>query len=103
MKVILKLMLLTGCRGGEIVSITCKSVDFERRELHFASTKNGLPHIVYLSHQAIEVLRQVRRGNSNYLFRSPTTGGHVRQHSIVWQVSEYRDDLGVDHWDLSRH
>lgn len=105
MRAILRLMLLTGCRGGEIVSIAWKNVDFERKELHFATTKNGLPHIVYLSRQAIEVLQQIKRGSSNYLFPSPTSQRHLRQHAIVWQVSTYRVDLEVDHWtshDLRR-
>ena len=98
MKVILKLMLLTGCRGGEIVSIEWKNIDFDRKELHFAKTKNGLPHIVYLSNQAAALLQQIERGKSKYLFPSPASQKHIRQHAIVWQVTEYRDDLGLDHW-----
>ena len=92
------IMLLTGCRGGEVVSTMWKNIDFDRGELHFPTTKNGLAHIVFLSTQAVQVFRSIERGKSPYVFPSPTSQKHISQHAIVWQLLKYREDLGVDHW-----
>lgn len=97
-KSVLWLMLYTGCRGGEVVSIMWRDVDFERGVLYFPTSKNGLPHTVFLSTQAKEILKAVDRSESLYVFPSPISQKHIRQHAVVWQIAEFRESLGVDHW-----
>lgn len=104
-KAALTLMLFTGCRGGEIVSIEWRNVNFDRAELYFPVTKNGLSHTVYMSRQVMDVMRSIPQGKSAYVFPSIYTKSHLRQHAIVWQLTKYRPNLGIDHWtshDLRR-
>ena len=52
------LLLLTGCRLGEILELKWSYVDFERRMLLLPDSKTGRK-IVYLSEHAIEVLKSI--------------------------------------------
>ncbi|NDB67399.1 MAG: DUF4102 domain-containing protein [Methylocystaceae bacterium] len=52
------LLLLTGCRLGEILDLKWSHVDFERRMLLLPDSKTGRK-IVYLSEQAIDVLKSI--------------------------------------------
>lgn len=105
-KNILKLILLTGCRGGEVVSLEWKNIDFERRECHLPKTKNGLSHTIYLSQQAELLLSKIEKNDAGFLFPSTVTKTKpMRQHAIVWQVSNHGGDSGLAHWtshDLRR-
>ena len=65
---IIRLLLLTGCRRGEIVNLQWKEVKAD--VLNLADTKTG-PRRVYLNAQAQDIIeRQPRRG-SDYVFPSP--------------------------------
>lgn len=104
-KNMLMIMLLSGCRGGEVVSMRWKDVDLKQREWYLPKTKNGLSHRVYLSDQLIELIEAIPTNDSEYLFPSPLPKKHIRQHAIVWQLSNHRDGCGLDHWtshDLRR-
>ncbi|HAG96510.1 MAG: hypothetical protein CMK83_23125 [Pseudomonadales bacterium] len=105
-KNILNLMLLTGCRGGEVVSMEWKNIDLDRGEWHLPKTKNGLSHTVFLSTQAVEILSTIEKSDTGFLFPSKVSKTKpIRQHAIVWQVSKYGGDSGLDHWtshDLRR-
>ena len=57
------LVLLTGCRPGEIASINRDQLD--GNVLTLTNTKNSKTHTVYLSRQAMEI---VGRRDSPYLF-----------------------------------
>lgn len=106
MKDVLYLMLFTGCRGGEIVSIEWKNIDLGRAELFFPTTKNGTPHTVYLSKQAVLLISKIEKSETGYLFPSSASRkAPIRQHAIVWQVSKYGLESGLQHWtshDLRR-
>ncbi|MGD9508346.1 MAG: tyrosine-type recombinase/integrase [Geminicoccaceae bacterium] len=68
---IVKLLLLTGQRRGEVAGLAWSEVSFDRAlwSLPAARTKNALPHDVPLSPQAVAILSAVpRREMRNLLF-----------------------------------
>src|SRR6266849_906968 len=56
----IKLLLLTGCRRGEIVNLCWQQVDFERECLRLADRKTGAK-VVYLNAPARAVLQDLPR------------------------------------------
>lgn len=71
-KIALKLLALTFVRTGELRASEWPEFDFEKAEWRIPCErmKNGEIHIVPLSHQAIELLKQLQTitGNRKYLF-----------------------------------
>ena len=61
----IKLLLLTGCRRGEILNLSWKHVDLERQCLRLPDSKTGAK-VVYLNAPALELLRRLPHiaGNS---------------------------------------
>lgn len=57
---VIQLLLLTGCRLGEIMELRWSHVDFERRLLLLPDSKTGAK-TVYLSEPALQVLKTVKR------------------------------------------
>jgi len=57
-----RLLLLTGCRLSEIAEMTHSELSDDLSTLHLpgSRTKNGRPHVVYLSPLAREVLKSVK-------------------------------------------
>ncbi|MFD0460573.1 site-specific integrase [Microvirga aerilata] len=57
-----RLLLLTGCRLSEIAEMTRSELSDDLSTLHLPGnrTKNGRPHVVYLSPLAREVLKSVK-------------------------------------------
>jgi integrase len=60
----IKLLLLTGCRKGEIVNLRWDHVDFERECLRLSDSKTGAK-VVYLSAPARVLLRELPRMADN--------------------------------------
>ncbi len=52
-----QLLLLTGMRRGELDSIQRRHVNLEAARIHLADTKNHKPHVIYLSKQALVLVR----------------------------------------------
>ena len=65
---IIRLLLLTGCRRGEIVTLNWSEVDGDA--LRLTMTKTG-PRTVWLSGPARAILDRQPRNGSNYVFPSP--------------------------------
>ena len=65
---VVRLLLLTGCRKGEIVKLRWSEVDGDR--LNLADTKTG-PRRVWLSQAAQAILARQPRAASPYVFPSP--------------------------------
>jgi integrase len=78
----LMLVLLTGCRSGEIVSGRWRDIDLDRGIWTIRETKNGEPHDVMLSQQAIELLKYRQGIDKVFVFPSPRAGEHVRQKAL---------------------
>lgn len=80
----IRLILLTGCRSGEIKGLRWSEVDFERRCLRLADSKTGRKTI-YLSSGALEVLTRIERVAGNpYVIVGAREGRHFRGLSRPW-------------------
>lgn len=66
----LRLLLLTGCRRGELSAVLAGDVDLERGRLRLTDTKNRKPHTVYLSRQALAIVaaRMQGKGTADSVF-----------------------------------
>lgn len=76
------LVLLTGCRSGEIVAARWRDVDLERGVWTIRETKNGEPHDVMLCQQAIELLGYRKGIDKVFVFPSTKPGQHVAQKAL---------------------
>ncbi|MDZ7841522.1 MAG: tyrosine-type recombinase/integrase [Gammaproteobacteria bacterium] len=104
----LSLILLTGCRGGEVVSARWEDIDLDNGEWRLPETKNSRPHTVYLSRQAIGLLASRRDEHKTWVFPSPSgtrKDHHIHQRAIVWALYKERGHSGLAHFtghDLRR-
>ena len=60
----IKLLLLTGCRKGEILDLHWRDVDFDNRCLRLRDSKTGAK-IIYLNDGALEIFRRLPRVDGN--------------------------------------
>jgi integrase len=77
-----RLVLLTGCRSGEIISGLWRDIDLQRGVWTLRETKNGEPHDIMLSRQAIEILGYRKGIHSTYVFPTPSGRDHVKQKAL---------------------
>ena len=76
---IIRLLLLTGCRKSEIVSLRWS--DYREGNLYLPDSKTG-PRTVWLSTPARHILEE-RPRRSIWIFPSPRTRRHIRAHTIA--------------------
>lgn len=55
---IVRVLLFTGCRLGEVLTLRWDAVDFAGRRLRIDRTKNGRPHVVALTDPVEAILRR---------------------------------------------
>lgn len=73
----IRLLILTGCRSGEITKLRWQEVDFERRCLRLADTKTGR-RPVYLNSAALQVLAGIEPEHDNpYVIVGAKSGSHL--------------------------
>lgn len=72
--------LETAMRRGEILSLRWEQVDFGRQCVKVLTTKNGFARSVPLTHDAVALLRGIRRDCAEAVF--PITGNAVR---LAWE------------------
>jgi integrase len=77
----LSLVLLTGCRSGEVVAALWRDIDLDRGVWTIRETKNGEPHDVMLPQQALELLKSRQGMDKVHVFPSPRAG-HVAQKAL---------------------
>jgi integrase len=109
----LRLLLLTLCRKGELVAAKWEHVDLEKSEWSVppSSQKSGIPHLVPLSSQAVELFTALRglSGRSPYVL--PSLEGRrdkpMADSSLnwaLWQLTRKRNGkpalLNVPHFTL---
>jgi len=73
-KVALHLLLITMVRKSELINARWEHVDMKKGEWLIPETKNGKPHLVYLSEQAMLLFEELRTmvGTSPYVLPSPS-------------------------------
>ena len=88
---IIRLLLLTGCRKGEIVRLRWSEVD--RESLHLTDSKTG-PRTVVLNAQARAILARQPRTGSAYVFPSFTDSSQSRSEELsLWR--KMRQEAGI--------
>ncbi|MBY0378265.1 MAG: tyrosine-type recombinase/integrase [Gammaproteobacteria bacterium] len=79
------LLLLTGIRRSEALSLKWQYVDFQKKELKLPTTKNGQPHNAVLSDAAIQVIKSIERESTIWLFPGSGKKGHFGDPSKAWK------------------
>ena len=73
----IRLILLTGCRYGEIKGLRWSEVDFQRRCLRLADSKTGRK-TVYLNSAALQILADIKREDDiPYVIVGAKPGSHL--------------------------
>ena len=94
--VAIRLLLFTGCRRGEVLTLQWRFIDLEKGILQLPETKTG-KRTVYLMENAVEVLRDhAKRFDSlhGYVIRGACTGGHLVNLQKPW--TRIRSGCGLD-------
>ena len=98
----LQLAPLLFVRPGEMRQAEWKDINFETAEWRFNASKTYQAHIVPLSRQAIEILKEIQpySGHGKYVFPSPRTDERPMSSNAV--LSAFRR-MGIDKEDMSGH
>ena len=91
--VAIRLLMLTGCRCNEILTLLWEDVDLEANEMRLRDSKTG-PRAVPLSPVAVKVLADLPRvpGNS-WVIAGRIKGAHMRSLGGPWGIVRSRADL----------
>ena len=86
---IIRLLLLTGCRLGEILTLQWSFIDFERGCLRLPDSKTG-PKTIHLAPAALDLIAALPRFTSPYVFPAGHAGrgrgaGHFVGAPRVWR------------------
>jgi len=80
----IRLILLTGCRSGEIKGLRWSEVDFQRRCLRLADSKTGRK-TVYLNSAALQILADIEQEDDNpHVIVGAKPGSHLVGLSRPW-------------------
>lgn len=91
---ILKLLIFTGARKGEIETLKWSEVDFDRGYLRLTDSKTGQKTIP-LNAGALEILASIPQMSSSvFVFPAHRSNGHYEGTPKVWRI--IRTDAGLD-------
>ena len=88
---IIRLLLLTGCRRGEVLALRWCEVDGDT--LALGDSKTG-PRKAYINVAARRIIERQPRGESEFVFPSPRKSERPRQHLALWD--SVRRDVGIE-------
>jgi integrase len=88
----IRLLILTGCRRNEILSLRWKDVDFERRCLHLPDSKTG-PKDVPLNGAALQVLAELDRVEGSPWVIPGRRGKHRHSLRKIWIRIQQQVDI----------
>ena len=90
----LKLLMLTGCRSGEITTLKWGDVHLEARELRLRDSKTG-PRVVPLSPAAARVLEALpRAADGEWVIAGRKPGTHISDLGHYWRRVRKRAGVG---------
>ncbi len=100
----LRLAPLVFVRPGELRHAQWSDIDLEAAEWRFTVTKTDTPHIVPLSRQAVEILRELHplTGHGRYVFPSARTPGGDRPMSNNAILAALRS-MGIGKEEMTGH
>ncbi|MGA8756872.1 MAG: tyrosine-type recombinase/integrase [Stellaceae bacterium] len=100
---ILRMMLVTGQRKGEIIGLHKQEIDHQKRLWTLPATraKNGREHLIPLSTLALGILTESGPNEAGYLFPSRITGAPYRGQSID-HAARYLFDPRPTSWPKKR-
>jgi integrase len=79
------LLLLTGSRRSELLTMKWEDLDFDRLEWRIPDTKSGRVHVIPLIRQAIEVLESIPRVSENpYVIVGRKDKQHLKEPAKAW-------------------
>ena len=88
-----RLLILTGCRLGEIMTLRWEHVDIPRNALRLPESKTGAK-VVHLGQPAIDVLKKIERLEENpWVIVGALPGGRLSDLQPFWQRVRARAGL----------
>ena len=98
----LKLAPILFVRPGELRQALWQDIDFNLAQWCFEASKTKQPHIVPLSRQALEILKELQlvTGNGRYVFPAPTSSNRPMSNNAV--LAAYRR-MGITTDELTGH
>ena len=86
----IRLLMLTGCRRNEILSLRWEDVDLDAKELHLSDSKTGA-RAVPLSPSAAKLLAELPRvPGTTWVFPGNKPGAHMRNINGPWEIVRAR-------------
>lgn len=80
----IKLLLLTGCRLSEILTLKWEYIDIEHHRINFPDSKTG-KKTIYISPYVIEVLGSIKQHKNNpYVIYDLKQGSHLTNLQTAW-------------------
>ena len=86
----IRLLMLSGCRHGEILTLRWEEVDLDARELRLRDAKTG-PRVVPLSPQAVDVLAGLARAaQGRWVVPGQKPDTHLTTLNRTWDIVRAR-------------